>query len=59
MLIPEVKHVSQQIYGGSLVLDAVEKPHEPPLVHAAMVDGPRAEMRIRQEINILHTPSPQ
>lgn len=38
-LIPEVEHVAKEIYGGSLVLDAVEKPDQPALMHAAVVDG--------------------
>ena len=53
-LIPEVEHVAKQIDGGSLVLYAVEKPNQPALVHAAVVNGKRAQMGIRKEIYILH-----
>ena len=53
-LIPEVEHVAKEIDGGSLVLDAVEKPDQPALMHSAMVDGKGAQMSVRKEIYILH-----
>ena len=52
VFIPEVEHVAQQIDGGSLVLDVVEKAHQASLLHPAMWDGQRAKMRIRKYINV-------
>ena len=54
ILVPEIKHISQQIDGCSLMLDAVEETYESAFLHSAVRDCPRAEMRIRKEIYIFH-----
>ena len=36
VFIPEVKHVAQQVDGGSLLLDAVEEAHQSAFLHALM-----------------------
>ena len=57
VLVPEIKHIAQEIDGGSLVLDAVKKPHQPALVHPGVGDGERAQVGIREEIDVLHNHS--
>ena len=54
VLVPEVEHVAQQIDGGRLGLDAVEKPHQSPLLGAPVRNGPRAEVCVGEEIYVLH-----
>ena len=54
-LIPEVKHVAQQIDRCGVVLNLVQEVHQPALLRAAVRDGTRTEVRIRKEIDILHT----
>ena len=52
--VPEVKHVAQQIDGRSLVLDAVQKVHQPAFLRTAVLDGTRTQMGVGEEIYILH-----
>ena len=40
VLIPEVEHVAQKVYGGGLVLYVVKEAHQPSLLRACVVDGP-------------------
>jgi hypothetical protein len=37
--VPEVEHVSQQIYGRCLVFDAVQEIDQPPFLGSPMFDG--------------------
>ena len=39
-LIPEVEHVAQQVYGCRLMLDAVQKVHQPAFLGTSVRDGP-------------------
>ena len=52
--VPEVEHVTEQIYGACLCLYGVKKSHEPPLLRAAMVYRPRTEVGVAKEIYVLH-----
>ena len=52
ILIPEIKHISEQINCRSLFLDTVEKTHQSPLLRAAMRYCQRAQMGVTQEINV-------
>ena len=54
VFVPVVEHITQQIHGGSLRLDAVEEAHEATLLCALMRDGERAQMGIGKEIDIFH-----
>ena len=42
VLVPEVEHVAEEVYGSGLFLDGVEEAHEPPLLCARMLDGSAA-----------------
>ena len=41
-LVPEVEHITEQIYGCCFVLDVVKKPHQPALLHSSVIDSPRS-----------------
>ena len=55
VLIPEVKHVAQQVNGCSLFLDAVKKAYQPAFLHTLMWNGQRSKVGIGKEIYVLHT----
>ena len=57
VFVPEVEHVAQEIYGGGLVLYRVEETHQPALLRAAVLNGPRAQVGIGKKIYILHKSS--
>ena len=46
IFVPKVENIAHQIDGGSLRLDAVEKPHQSALLHSRMRNGKRAQMGI-------------
>lgn len=54
VFVPKVEHISEKVDCGSLVLDAVEESHEPSLLCSPVLDGERAEVRIRKKIYVLH-----
>ena len=53
-LIPEIEHIPQQVDGVCLMLDAVQKIHQPAFLSPSMRNGPRPQMSVRKEIHILH-----
>ena len=54
VLIPEIKHIAQQINGGSLLLDTVKETHQSAFLHTLMRNGQRTQVGIGKEIDVLH-----
>ena len=54
IFVPEVKHIAQQIDSCCLLLDRVKEAHQSSLLHASVLNGPRAKVGIGKEIDILH-----
>ena len=46
IFIPEVEHVAKEVNGRCLVLDGVEKSHQPALLHPAVRHRERTEVRV-------------
>ena len=51
---PEVEHVSEEVYGGGLVLDAVEEVDESAFLCTAAADGLGAQVGIAEEVDRFH-----
>ena len=54
ILVPEVKHISQQVDSTRLMLDAVKEIYEPTLLCASMRYGTTAQVGVREEIYGFH-----
>ena len=52
--VPEIEHVAKQIDGRGLVLDVIKEPYQSSFLHPLMRDGPRTEVSITQNVDILH-----
>ena len=46
VFVPEVEHIAQQVDSPRLLLNRVEKPHQPPLLHPLMRNSQRPKVRI-------------
>ena len=51
ILTPEVKYISEQVYGRSVLSHAIEHVNQGPLMSLGVVNSPRTQMRVGEEVN--------
>lgn len=53
-LVPEIEHIAEEVDCLGVMLDGVEEAHKAAFLHTGMIDSPRPEVGVGEEIDFFH-----